>query len=72
MGGTELSYEQIRVTDELNRSVQQAVGVHPRPHETLGELVKGTAGAPRRQQRLLLHSGREGAGSLQAERGDLG
>jgi alkylmercury lyase len=38
-----LSYGQIRVTDELSRSVQQAVGVPPRRHETLGELVKGIA-----------------------------
>jgi alkylmercury lyase len=38
-----LSYEQIRVTDELSRNVQQAVGVPPQPHETLGELVKGIA-----------------------------
>ena len=38
-----MSYEQIRVTDELSRRVQQAVGVPPRPHETLGELVKGIA-----------------------------
>jgi alkylmercury lyase len=38
-----VGYERIRVTDELSRSVQQAVGVPPRRHETLGELVKGIA-----------------------------
>jgi alkylmercury lyase len=38
-----LSYEQIRVTDELSTRVQQAVGVPSRRHETLGGLVKGIA-----------------------------
>jgi len=38
-----VGYEQIRVTDELSRSVQQAVGMPPRGHKTLGELVKGIA-----------------------------
>jgi alkylmercury lyase len=38
-----VGYEQIRVPDELSRSVQQAVGVFPRGSETLGELVRGIA-----------------------------
>ncbi len=38
-----MGYEQTRLTDELSRSVQRAVGVPPRQHETLGELVKGIA-----------------------------
>ena len=38
-----MSYEQILVTDELSRSVQRAVGVPLRPHETLGELVRAVA-----------------------------
>lgn len=35
-----MSYEHIRVTGELDGSVQRAVGISPRRHETLGELVK--------------------------------
>jgi alkylmercury lyase len=38
-----VGYERIRVTDELSRSVQQAIGVPAQRHETLGELVKGIA-----------------------------
>ena len=38
-----MGYEQIRVTDELSRSVQRAVGVLPRRHETLGEMVMDVA-----------------------------
>ena len=38
-----MGYEQTRITNELNRSVQRAVGVPPRRHETLGELVKSIA-----------------------------
>ena len=38
-----MGYEQIRVTDELSRDVQRAVGVSPRNHETLGGLVRGMA-----------------------------
>lgn len=34
-----MSYEAIQISDELSRSVQEAVGVTPRRHETLGELV---------------------------------
>ena len=35
-----MSYEEIRIAQELSESVQRAVGMHPRRHETLGELVK--------------------------------
>ena len=38
-----MGYERIRVTDELSRSVQQAIGVPARRHETLGGLVRGIA-----------------------------
>ena len=41
--GDVVGYEQIRVTDELSRDVQRAVGVSPQRHETLGELVNGIA-----------------------------
>jgi Alkylmercury lyase len=40
-----VGYEQIRVTDELSRSVQLAVGMPLRGGETLGQLVKGIAAA---------------------------
>src|SRR3954467_242288 len=42
-GGDAVGYEHTQVTDELNRNVQRAVGVPPRRHETLGELVKSIA-----------------------------
>jgi hypothetical protein len=45
-----MSYENIRIPEELNASVQQAVGVSPRSHQTLGALVETVAverGAPR-------------------------
>jgi alkylmercury lyase len=38
-----MSYEEIRVTEELSRDVQRSVGVSPRNYKTLGELVKGIA-----------------------------
>jgi hypothetical protein len=38
-----VGYEQVRVTGELSRSVQRSVGVPPRKHETLGELIKAVA-----------------------------
>ena len=38
-----MSYEEIRIPQELSESVHRAVGTHPRRHETLGELVKGVA-----------------------------
>jgi hypothetical protein len=38
-----VGYEQIRVTEEFSRNVQQAVGVLPSNYETLGQLVKGIA-----------------------------
>lgn len=47
-----MSYEKIRIPEELNRSVQQVVGVSPRSHGTLGELVEAVSterGAPRPQ-----------------------
>jgi hypothetical protein len=34
-----MSYEEIRVLEALSESVQRAVGITPRRHETLGELV---------------------------------
>jgi alkylmercury lyase-like protein len=42
-GGEPVSYEQIRVTDKLSRSVQRASGVPLRRHGTLGELVRTVA-----------------------------
>ena len=45
-----MGYEGIRVTGELDWSVQRAVGISLRRHETLGELVKDIAvgrGVPR-------------------------
>jgi alkylmercury lyase len=38
-----MSYEEIRVPEELSRSVQRAVGVAPRNDGTLGELVVAIA-----------------------------
>ncbi len=38
-----MSYEEIHITEELSESVQRAVGITPRRHETLGELVKDVA-----------------------------
>ncbi len=38
-----MSYEQIRVADELCRSVQRASGMPLRQHDTLGELVRTMA-----------------------------
>jgi alkylmercury lyase len=38
-----VGYEELRVKGELDDGVQRAVGVSPRQHETLGELVKGLA-----------------------------
>jgi alkylmercury lyase len=38
-----MSYEEIRIPQELSESVHRVVGMHPRRHETLGELVKGVA-----------------------------
>ena len=34
-----MSYEGIRITAELSGRVREAVGLRPRRHETLGELV---------------------------------
>jgi alkylmercury lyase len=45
-----MSYREIPIPEDLNRSVQAAVGVSPRGHETLGELVAAITterGAPR-------------------------
>lgn len=39
-----MGYREIRIPEELGRSVRRAVGLPPRPHETLGELVDGAAG----------------------------
>jgi alkylmercury lyase len=38
-----MSYERIRITEELDRAVQRAVRSTPRRHETLGELVRDSA-----------------------------
>jgi alkylmercury lyase len=38
-----MSYEEIRIPQELSKSVQQAVGMAPRRHGTLGELVQDVA-----------------------------
>jgi alkylmercury lyase len=38
-----MSYEGIRITGELDRAVQRAVGITSRQHETLGELVRDIA-----------------------------
>jgi alkylmercury lyase len=35
-----MSYEEIRIPEELDSVVQRAVGITPRRHETLGELVR--------------------------------
>jgi alkylmercury lyase len=45
-----MGYEDIRIPEELGRSVQEAMGVAPRRRETLGELLAAVAterGAPR-------------------------
>jgi alkylmercury lyase len=39
----QISYEVIRIPEELDRAVQRAVGIRPRRHETLGELVRDVA-----------------------------
>jgi alkylmercury lyase len=38
-----MSYEGVRITEELSESVQRAVRITPRRHETLGELVRDVA-----------------------------
>jgi alkylmercury lyase len=38
-----MSYEAIRIPEELDRAVQRAVGITPRRHEMLGELVRDIA-----------------------------
>lgn len=50
-----MSYEAIRISEELSKSVQEAVGISARSHETLGELVGAVAtrrGAPRAEDLL--------------------
>lgn len=45
-----MGYEDVRIPEDLNRSVQKAVGVSHRNHRTLGELVAAVVterGAPR-------------------------
>jgi alkylmercury lyase len=45
-----VGYENLRIPEELSRSVREAVGVPPQTHETLGELVAAVAierGGPR-------------------------
>ena len=45
-----VGYEDVHIPEDLNKSVQRAVGVSPRSHATLGELVAAVAterGAPR-------------------------
>ena len=38
-----MGYERIRITAELSWRVREAVGLRPRRHETLGELVAAVA-----------------------------
>jgi alkylmercury lyase len=38
-----MSYEEIRIPEELERAVQRAVRITPQRHETLGELVRDIA-----------------------------
>src|SRR5262249_1663536 len=47
-----MSYEGIRITEELSESSQRAVGIPPHRHDTLGELVKDMArrGDPRGEE----------------------
>jgi alkylmercury lyase len=54
-GGSTMSYEEIRITDELDRAVQRAVRITPRRHETLGELVRNIAAqrGARRPENLI-------------------
>ena len=45
-----MGYEEIRIPEELSKSVHEAVGLPPRRHETLGELVTAVSverGTPR-------------------------
>jgi alkylmercury lyase len=42
-GNRKMSYEGIRIPEELDRAVQRAVGINPRWHETLGEVVRDIA-----------------------------
>jgi hypothetical protein len=51
-----MSYEDIRIPQELSESVLRAVGLYPRRHEALGELVKGVA-AQRGVRRPAMRSG---------------
>ena len=53
-----MSYEEIRISEELSESVQRAVKVPPRRHETLGELVKDIAAQRGMRQRENLVSER--------------
>jgi alkylmercury lyase len=38
-----LSYEGLRIAEELDRAIQRAVGMTPRRHATLGELIRVVA-----------------------------
>ncbi len=45
-----MGYEEIRIPEELSKSVREAMGLPPRRHETLGELVAAVSverGTPR-------------------------
>src|SRR5919112_3647194 len=50
-----MSYEGIRIPEELDRAVQRAVGITSRRHGTLGELVKDVAAqrGARRPENLI-------------------
>ncbi len=64
-----MSYEGIRIPEELNRSVQEAVGVPPQSHGTLDELVGAIAterGAPRAED--LVSENRPATRSRRTER----
>ncbi len=56
-----MSYEGIRITEELDRAAQRAVRITPRRHETLGELVRDIAaqrGVRRPEDLISEHSTR--------------
>jgi hypothetical protein len=58
-----MSYEEIRIPQELSESVQRAVGMTPRQHGTLGELVNDVAAQQgvRRPENLISEQPTTGA-----------
>ncbi|MDQ3863748.1 MAG: hypothetical protein M3317_09650 [Actinomycetota bacterium] len=49
-----MSYDDLRVSEGLSTSVQRAVGVSEKEHETLGDLVKGLAAERRVRPKNLI------------------